>query len=109
MIMVPAGTTGGISFFGSLAALAGATTISSLSYYVLMGSWDWDIIAMLSVSAFLACFVDSLIGAFVEDKLLQLNYFKQQKTLESITPNDLVNIAGSLSALGFYMLLSWLF
>jgi len=107
--MVPAGTNGGISFFGSLAALAGATFISSLSYYIFFGSWHWDIIAVLSLSGFIACFADSLLGTFVEDKMLQMNYFKKRKTLESITPNDLVNMIGSFTAFVFYLLLSWIF
>ncbi|MGC9342475.1 MAG: DUF92 domain-containing protein [Bacteroidales bacterium] len=109
MRTVPAGTNGGISFFGSLAALTGATIISSLSYYVFFDFWHWNIIAILSVSAFLACFADSLLGTFVEDKMLQMNYFKKRKTTESITPNDLVNMMGSLTAFVFYILLSWIF
>lgn len=109
MRTAPAGTNGGISFFGSLAALSGATIISSMAYYVFFGSWQWDIIAILSASAFLACFVDSLLGAFAEDKLLRLNYFKKRKTSESITPNDLINMAGSVSAFVFYLILSWIF
>jgi uncharacterized protein (TIGR00297 family) len=109
MRMVPAGTNGGISFFGSLAALTGATIISSLSYYVFFGSWHWDNIAILSISAFFACFADSLLGTFVEDKMLQMNYFKKRKTLESISPNDLVNMIGSVTTFVFYILLSWIF
>ena len=109
MRLVPAGTNGGISFFGSMAALTGATIISSFSYYVFFDSWHWEIIAILSVSAFIACFADSLIGTYAEDKLLQMNYFKKRKTLESITPNDLVNMMGSFTAFVFYILLSWIF
>ena len=109
MRTVPAGTNGSISFFGSMAALIGATIISSLSYYVFFGSWHWDIIAILSISAFIACFADSLLGTFVEDKMLQMNYFKKRKTLESITPNDLVNMIGSFTAFVFYVLLSCIF
>jgi uncharacterized protein (TIGR00297 family) len=106
MRSVPAGTNGGISFFGSMAALTGATIISSLSYYVFFRYWQWDIIAILSLSAFIACFADSLLGTFVEERMLQMNYFKQRKTLESITPNDLVNMLGSVTAFVFYILLS---
>ena len=109
MRTVPAGTNGGISFFGSVAALTGATVISSLSYYVFFGSWCWSIITILSVSAFLACFADSLLGTFVEEKMLQMNYFKKRNTLESITPNDLVNMIGAVTAFVFYILLSWIF
>ena len=108
MRMEPAGTTGGISFFGSVAAFAGALSISSVSYFIFFGKWNWYIINMLSVSAFLACFADSLIGAFLEDKLHRMNYFRKQRTSESISPNDLVNIAGSLTAsLFFIILLFW--
>jgi len=109
MRTVPAGTNGGISFFGSLAALTGAAIISTLSYYFSFGSWNWDIIAILSVSAFIACFADSLLGTFVEDKMLQMSYFKKRKTLESITPNDLVNMLGSVTAFIFYILLACVF
>jgi uncharacterized protein (TIGR00297 family) len=109
MRMVPAGTNGGISFSGSMAALTGATFISSLSYYVLFGFWHWDVIAIISVSAFIACFADSLLGTFAEDKMLQMNYFRKRKTSESITPNDLVNMIGSVTAFAFYIILSWLF
>jgi len=109
MRTAPAGTNGGISFFGSLAALSGAILISSVAYYLFFDSWQWDIIAILSASAFLACFVDSLLGAFVEDKMLRWKTFKKRKTSESVIPNDLINMAGSLSAFALYLLLSWIF
>ena len=109
MKTVAAGTNGGISFSGSLAALTGAAVISSLSYYLFFSSWQWDIIAMLTGSAFLSCFADSLLGTFAEDRLLQSNYFRRRKSIEAIAPNDLVNMAGSLTACIFYLILSWLF
>jgi uncharacterized protein (TIGR00297 family) len=109
MKTVPAGSNGGISLYGSLTALAGATIISSLSYYLFFGFYNWNIIAILSISAFFATFADSLLGAFVEDKMLQMNYFKKRKSLESIAPNDLVNMLGSVTAFVFYLLLSWFF
>ena len=109
MRMVPAGTNGGISFFGSLAALTGAIVVSTSSYYIFFGNWNWAVIAILSISAFMACFADSLLGTFFESKLLRMNYFKNQKTSESITPNDLVNIIGSGTASFFYILLICIF
>jgi uncharacterized protein (TIGR00297 family) len=109
MRTVPAGTNGGISFFGSLAALSGAAVISSLSYHLFFGCWQWDIIAILSASAFLACFVDSLLGTFAEEKMVRMDYFKKRNSLESITPNDLVNMIGSVTAFVLYLLLSWIF
>jgi uncharacterized protein (TIGR00297 family) len=109
MRTVPAGTNGGISLFGSLTALAGAAIISFLSYYLFFGFFNWNMVAILSVSAFFATFADSLLGAFVEDKMFQMKYFKKRKSLESITPNDLVNMLGSVTAFVFYLLLSWIF
>lgn len=109
MRTLPAGTNGGISFFGSLAALIGATALSASSYYIFFGYWHWEVIATLSISAFMACFADSLLGAFVEHKMLRMNYFKQPNTPESITPNDLINMLGSVTAFIFYLLLSWIF
>ncbi|MBN2883325.1 MAG: DUF92 domain-containing protein, partial [Clostridia bacterium] len=109
MRTVPAGANGGISFFGSVAALSGAALISSLSYYVFFGYWQWDIIAIITASAFLACFMDSLLGAFAEEKMLQMNYFRKRRTLESITPNDLVNMIGAGTAFIFFLLLTWIF
>lgn len=109
MRMVPAGTNGGISFFGSLAALTGASVVSASSYYIFFGHWNWAMIAILSISAFMACFADSLLGTFVEGKLLRLKYFNNRNTLESITPNDLVNMIGSGTAFVFYILLKWIF
>lgn len=108
MSMEPAGISGGISVSGSLAALAGAVGISSVSYFIFFGHWHWYIIAILSVSAFMACFTDSLLGAYVESKILRMNYFKKQRKSESITPNDLVNMGGSFTAFIFYLLLSWI-
>jgi uncharacterized protein (TIGR00297 family) len=107
MRMVPAGTNGGISLSGSLAALTGATIISSISYYLFFGHLEWFIISILSTSAFFACFADSLLGTFLEGRMLQMNYFRKRKTPESITPNDLVNMIGSLTAFVFYILLTW--
>ncbi|WP_372950597.1 DUF92 domain-containing protein [Mariniphaga sp.] len=109
MRTVQAGSNGGISLFGSLTALAGTAIISSLSYYGFFGFYNWNMIAILSISAFFATFVDSLLGAFVEDKMLQMKYFRKRKSLESITPNDLVNMLGSVTAFVFFLLLSWLF
>ena len=103
---VPAGTNGGISFFGSVAALSGATIITSLSYIIFFDAWQWDVIAIIALSAFLAGFADSLLGSFVEDKLLRLDYFRNRKSLESITPNDLINMIGSGTAVFFFLLLS---
>jgi uncharacterized protein (TIGR00297 family) len=103
-----AGITGGVSPAGTLASLVGAVVISAFSYYFLFGQWNFVLITVISVSAFLACFVDSLLGAFVEGRLLSLSWFSDDRPGEKITPNDLVNLAGSLSAGFFFYIFSML-
>jgi len=107
--MEPSGVNGGISLFGSVAALAGSFFISSISYYIFFFHWNWSMIVILSISAFLACFTDSLLGAFLENKMLQMKYFKKQKTFESVTPNDLINMGGSFMAFAYFILLFRIF
>lgn len=99
-----AGVTGGISFAGTLAALAGAAILSALSLFLFFGQINILMLLYLTFSAFLACFADTLLGAFAEEKLLAMPYFKKGKSIENITPNDLVNLAGSLTA-GIFLLL----
>lgn len=103
--MHTAGITGGISFAGTLAAALGALIVSWTGFMLFFNQPDWNIILLIALSAFLACFADTLLGAFVEDKMLIMPFFTNKKGKESITPNDLVNLGGSLSA-GFFL---WFF
>ena len=106
--MHPAGITGGISLGGTLAALAGAFLVSAGSYVLFFDRWNGTIVALLTGSAFLACFADTFLGAFVENKLQQSPVFKKRKNPESIEPNDLINLAGSFTGLLFFVVLRWL-
>ncbi|QIA06482.1 DUF92 domain-containing protein [Draconibacterium halophilum] len=106
--MHKAGTTGGISLGGTAAALAGAFLISALSYNWFFDAWNQTEIALLTLSAFLACFADTFLGAFIEGKLHQLTFFRKQQKPESITPNDLVNLGGSFTAWVFFLVLYFL-
>jgi uncharacterized protein (TIGR00297 family) len=107
--MHEAGITGGISFFGTLAAFAGALFISAVSYFIFFSEWNWSIILLLSFSAFLACFADTLLGTFVENKLLDMSYFQNRIYPEALTPNDVVNLGGSFTAFVFFLLLAYIF
>ncbi|MFN2394259.1 MAG: DUF92 domain-containing protein [Bacteroidales bacterium] len=107
--MHEAGITGGISFFGTLASLSGAVVISAVSYFIFFGVWNWAVILLISFSAFLACFADTLLGTFVEGKLLNMTYFQNRIYPESLTPNDVVNLGGSFTAFVFFMLLGFIF
>lgn len=94
----PAGVTGGISLAGTLAALIGSFVISAVSWWLFFGQWNNGMIALLTLAAFLACFADTLLGAFVENRLLAMPFFNHRQSHEAITPNDLVNLGGSLTA-----------
>ncbi|MFW5663866.1 MAG: DUF92 domain-containing protein, partial [bacterium] len=94
----PAGVTGGISLAGTLAALMGSFAISSVSWWLFFGQWNTEMIALLTLAAFLACFADTLLGTFVEHRLLSMSCFRNRNSHEAITPNDLVNLGGSLTA-----------
>jgi len=102
------GITGGISFSGTLAALAGSSFVSVLSYFLFFGKWNWTIIGILSFSAFLACFADTFLGAFIEGKLLKIKFFRNSENPELISPNDMVNLGGSFMAFVFFLLLHFL-
>jgi uncharacterized protein (TIGR00297 family) len=104
-----AGITGGISFFGTLAALAGAFLISSVSSFIFWGDWNWALITLLSLSAFMACFADTLLGTFIEEKLLDRYFFRNKIYQESLSPNDIVNLGGSFTAFLFFLLLGYIF
>ena len=97
-----AGVTGGVSPAGTLAALAGAFVIAAVSWWLFFGQWNTGMIALITVAAFLACFADTLLGAFVEPRLLKMPFFRKGHSPEAITPNDLVNLGGSLTA-GFFV------
>jgi uncharacterized protein (TIGR00297 family) len=104
-----AGTTGAISLAGTLAALSGAVFIAVFACYLFFGAVSWPMVIIISLSAFLATFVDSFLGAFWEVNLLKRNYFKAPQAAERITPNDLVNLLGSLSAALFLLTFLQLF
>lgn len=107
--MHKAGITGGLSFFGTIASFAGAFFISSVSYFIFFGEWNWALITLISFSAFLACFADTLLGTFVERKLVNLSYFQKRIYPEALTPNDVVNLGGSFTAFVFFLLLAYIF
>jgi uncharacterized protein (TIGR00297 family) len=105
MKMHEAGTTGGISLAGTMAAFAGALMISAVSWYLFFSIWSWPDILLLSFAGLLACFADTFLGAFVEEKIMKMPYFQKENSHSHLSPNDLVNLLGSLSAVLFYGLL----
>ncbi|MGF1586760.1 MAG: DUF92 domain-containing protein [Bacteroidales bacterium] len=106
MKMHPAGVTGGISAGGTIAAMAGSAIISISSFYLFFGEFSAGTIIILSVSGFLACFSDTFLGAFTEEKISSMNFFSQNDNFFS--PNDIVNLLGSATAPVLFLLISWL-
>lgn len=105
--MKQSGVSGGISLAGTVAALLGSLFISGFSYYLFFDEVSIPLIIVLWVSGFLASFVDSLLGAFVEPSLNKQHFLNtgMKKNMEKISPNDIVNILGSLSAAIFFFVL----
>ncbi len=62
---VPAGTSGGISPPGTLAAIGGATLIGLLTCLVLPGA-NWGVIAPVAIAGFAGALFDSFLGATVQ-------------------------------------------
>lgn len=102
-----AGISGGVSIFGSLAALAGCFSSALLGFRLFFQSLDIRLIILLAAAGFSAVFIDSLLGAFIEPTILKISFFKKTKRSEreGITPNDLVNFAASATAPLFFLAL----
>src|SRR6478672_2995640 len=61
---VPAGTDGGVSFFGTVAALLGAASVAVAA--VTTGLVPFDQIAIIILAGFFGTIIDSLLGAVLE-------------------------------------------
>ncbi len=88
---------------GSLAALVGSFVIVVIAAVLFDFSDKPTLMIALALSGFLASFTDTFLGAFVEEKLEKLAFFRNHKQKESLSPNDVVNIAGSMSAAVFFL------
>ncbi len=98
--MKMSGISGGVSVAGTVASLVGSFAISLLAYHLFFPEPDLTVITLLTASGFLASFTDSLLGAFAEEKLGGAGLFKDHMAgwTEAMSPNDVVNLLGSLSA-----------
>jgi uncharacterized protein (TIGR00297 family) len=81
---VPAGTDGGISLFGTIAALAGAASVAMAA--VATGLVPVSQIATIIMAGFFGTVVDSLLGAVFERR--------------GLLDNDLVNLLSTAAAVG---------
>src|SRR6476619_335132 len=81
---VPPGTDGGVSLFGTVAALLGAASVAVAA--VTTGLVPFDQIAIIILAGFCGTIVDSLLGAV----------FERRGWLD----NDLVNLLSTAAAVG---------
>lgn len=81
---VPAGTDGGISLFGTVAALLGAASVAFAA--VVTGLVPVRAIAVIILAGFFGTVVDSLLGAVFERR--------------GLLDNDLVNLLSTAAAVG---------
>jgi uncharacterized protein (TIGR00297 family) len=81
---VPAGTDGGISLFGTIAALLGAASVAVAA--VTTGLVPFDQIAIIILAGFSGTLVDSLLGALLERR--------------GWLDNNLVNLLSTAAAVG---------
>jgi uncharacterized protein (TIGR00297 family) len=81
---VPAGTDGGISLFGTIAALLGAASVSVTA--VLTGLVPVSQLATIVLAGFFGIVIDSLLGAIFERR--------------GVLDNDFVNLLSTASAVG---------
>lgn len=116
---VPTGTSGGLSWIGSMAALAGAISLSAV------GVWFWPAyslslqnLVIIAGAGFLASFFDSFLGAMLQAQYLCPNCglkTERKEHCQNLTSrisgwgwvnNDLVNfLAGLLAAaLTFFLI-----
>jgi len=99
------GVSGGISVAGTLAAFSGSFLVAWLAWAGFFPGLDIHMVLTLALAGFLASFVDSALGAFVEPRLDKMDYFVKGTGSESITPNDVVNVLASFTAPLFFLLM----
>ncbi len=112
---VPAGTSGGISFWGTLASLLGSLSIASLGVITPFNPYKIKTLSLLfiSLAGFLASLIDSFLGATVQSHYVCLvcnkiterkNHCNQKSNYKAglkFINNDGVNFLGSTFGLLF--------
>ncbi len=94
---VSAGTNGGISIKGSIAALVGASVISLL-FWLMVNEVSLLIFIIIAAAGLLGCFVDSFLGANLQGRSLKLPFLTNNQPGSVTVNNNIVNWLSTGSA-----------
>lgn len=98
------GISGGVSIFGTIASLTGSFLITALLCYLFFNKIDVALISVIAIAGYAGSFIDSVLSAFLEPVLDNMDYFKIRDSLDSLSPNDLINLTASFTAPVFFIL-----
>lgn len=94
---VSAGTDGGISLRGSLAALTGATLIAGI-FWISYIEISITIFLMITIAGFLGCFIDSYLGAKLQGSSIKIPFLSNNESGNITVSNNIVNWLSTGSA-----------
>lgn len=94
---ISAGTDGGISVRGSLAALMGSAIIAVL-FWLLESEISMAVVIIIIVSGFLGCFIDSYLGAKLQGSSLKIPFLSNNESGTITVSNNIVNWLSTGSA-----------
>lgn len=94
---VSAGTDGGISFKGSIAALFGSAIIAAI-FQLTVSDTSLVVFIMIAITGFLGCFVDSYLGAKLQGKSLNISFLSSNESGTITVNNNIVNWLSTGSA-----------
>lgn len=103
---VQPGTDGGVSIFGTLAALLGAVFIAGI-FWILKMSISFSSIIVISLIGFLGCLVDSYIGARFQNRHYKFSWLTLFGRQNMYVSNNFVNwiSAGIASLISLILIL----
>lgn len=88
--VVEPGTHGGVSFFGTMAALIGSLFIALL-FLGVNNAYGFTSFVIISIIGFLGCLVDSYIGARYQNKQFEFPWFLFNERKKFFIGNNFVN------------------
>ncbi len=94
---VSAGTDGGISFKGSIAALFGSAIIAAI-FRLTVNDTSLVVFIIIAFTGFLGCFIDSYLGAKLQGSSLKIPFLSNNESGTITVNNNIVNWLSTGSA-----------